>query len=39
MMLRDPFTNKPNVVFYATRRVGGGVRDTNAIVGYVLAVS
>lgn len=38
-MLRDPYTNKPNVVFYSTRRVGGGVRDTNAIVGYVLAVS
>lgn len=31
MMLRDPFTNKPYVNFYSSRRVGGAVRDTRAI--------
>lgn len=31
MMLRDPYTNKPYVHFYTTRRVGGAVRDTRAI--------
>ncbi|WP_121117162.1 phage major capsid protein [Croceibacterium ferulae] len=30
-ILRDPFTNKPFVHFYATKRVGGQVLDTNAI--------
>lgn len=30
-VLRDPFTNKPLVGFYARKRVGGGVMDTNAI--------
>ena len=30
-MLRDPFTAKPNVLFYSTRRVGGAVRDFRAI--------
>ena len=30
-ILRDPFTNKPFVHFYATRRVGGQVLDGNAI--------
>ena len=30
-ILRDPFTNKPFVHFYATRRVGGQVLDSNAI--------
>lgn len=30
-VLRDPFTNKPYVNFYTTRRVGGGVLDPNAI--------
>ena len=29
--LRDPFTAKPYVVFYTTKRVGGGVQDFNAI--------
>ncbi len=37
-MLRDPFTQKPNVIFYSTKRVGFGVRDTSAIVAYQLAV-
>lgn len=30
-ILRDPFSNKPYVHFYATKRVGGGVVDSNAI--------
>ncbi len=28
---RDPFTSKPNVLFYTTKRVGGGVSDFDAI--------
>ncbi|MBO9510924.1 phage major capsid protein [Erythrobacter sp. A6_0] len=31
-VLRDPFTNKPFVLFYTTKRVGGGVLDPNAII-------
>ncbi|SFN32453.1 phage major capsid protein, HK97 family [Nitrosospira briensis] len=30
-MLRDPFTAKPHVLFYTTKRVGGGMRDFRAI--------
>lgn len=30
-ILRDPFTNKPFVHFYATKRVGGDVLDSSAI--------
>jgi HK97 family phage major capsid protein len=30
-VLRDPFTSKPFVLFYTTKRVGGGVLDPNAI--------
>ncbi|AYF90873.1 phage major capsid protein [Pseudomonas sp. DY-1] len=30
-VLRDPFTNKPFVHFYTTKRVGGGVMDSLAI--------
>ncbi|KAA9009032.1 phage major capsid protein [Histidinibacterium aquaticum] len=30
-VLRDPFSAKPHVLFYATRRVGGGVSDFAAI--------
>lgn len=30
-ILRDPFTNKPFVHFYTTKRVGGGMLDSNAI--------
>lgn len=30
-ILRDPYTSKPNVVFYATKRVGGDVTDFAAI--------
>lgn len=30
-ILRDPFSNKPYVHFYATKRLGGAVVDSNAI--------
>ncbi|WP_426037700.1 phage major capsid protein [Brevundimonas sp. DC300-4] len=30
-VLRDPYTNKPYVTFYTTKRVGGGVLDPNAL--------
>lgn len=30
-VLRDPYTNKPFVSFYSTKRVGGGVLDPRAI--------
>ncbi|MEM1388351.1 MAG: phage major capsid protein [Pseudomonadota bacterium] len=30
-ILRDPFSAKPNVLFYATKRVGGDVSDFKAI--------
>jgi HK97 family phage major capsid protein len=30
-ILRDPYSAKPNVLFYTTRRVGGGVQDFDAI--------
>lgn len=30
-ILRDPFSAKPNVLFYASKRVGGDVTDFNAI--------
>lgn len=30
-LLRDPYTNKPYVNFYATKRVGGGLLDPNAV--------
>ena len=30
-VLRDPFSAKPYVLFYTTKRVGGGVLDFNAI--------
>lgn len=38
-ILRDPFSAKPNVLFYATRRVGGGVSDFAAIKLLRVAVS
>lgn len=37
--LRDPYTNKPNVQFYATKRVGGMVLDSEAIKIVKFAVS
>ena len=30
-VLRDPFSSKPYVLFYTTKRVGGGVMDSDAI--------
>ena len=30
-ILRDPYSNKPFVMFYSTKRVGGGVLDPRAI--------
>jgi HK97 family phage major capsid protein len=30
-VLRDPYTSKPNVLFYTTKRVGGGVQNFDAI--------
>lgn len=30
-ILRDPYSAKPHVLFYATKRVGGGVVDTRAV--------
>jgi len=36
-MLRDPYSNKPYVDFYATKRVGGGIVDSHA--GVVLTIN
>ena len=30
-VLRDPYTNKPFVHFYATKRLGGSVSNSDAI--------
>ncbi|MCB1511982.1 MAG: phage major capsid protein, partial [Hyphomicrobiaceae bacterium] len=30
-VLRDPYTAKPYVLFYTTKRVGGGIQDFDAI--------
>eukprot|EP01037_Dinobryon_pediforme_P009569 gene9569-9645_t len=30
-VLRDPFSSKPYVLFYTTKRVGGGIQDYDAI--------
>jgi len=30
-LMRDPYSAKPNVIFYATRRIGGAAIDVNAI--------
>ena len=38
-VLRDPYTAKPYVLFYTTKRVGGGVQDYDAIKLLKLAVS
>lgn len=37
-VLRDPYTNKPNVGFYTTKRVGGMLTDSNAIKVLTLSV-
>lgn len=38
-VLRDPFTNKPNVHFYTTKRVGGGVNNPEALKVMQMAAS
>jgi HK97 family phage major capsid protein len=38
-ILRDPFTNRPNVTFFATKRVGGDVTDFAAIKTLKFGVS
>ena len=38
-VLRDPFTNKPYVHFYTTKRVGGGMQDFEAIKLLKIAAS
>lgn len=38
-MLRDPYTAKPYVLFYVTKRVGGGVQNFDAIKMVKFAVS
>lgn len=38
-VLRDPFTAKPYVLFYTTKRVGGGVQDFAAIKLLKIATS
>ena len=37
-VLRDPFTNKPNVGFYTTKRVGGMLTDSQAVKALTLSV-
>jgi HK97 family phage major capsid protein len=38
-LIRDPFTAKPYILFYTTKRVGGGVQDFDAIKLLKFAVS
>ena len=38
-ILRDPFSAKPNVLFYASKRVGGDITDYSAIKLLKIAVS
>jgi HK97 family phage major capsid protein len=37
--LRDPYSDKPNVQFYAYRRVGGGVANSEAVKLLKIATS
>lgn len=37
-VLRDPYTNKPFVHFYTTKRVGGGVKNPDAMKALKIAV-
>lgn len=37
-VLRDPFTNKPFVQFYTTKRVGGGVQNPDVIKALKISV-
>ena len=38
-VLRDPYTDKPNVIFYTTKRVGGAVVNFDAIKLLKLSIS
>jgi HK97 family phage major capsid protein len=38
-VVRDPYSAKPYVLFYTTKRVGGGVQDFNAIKLLKFAIS
>lgn len=38
-VLRDPYTNKPYVVFYTTKRVGGGIILYEALKAFKIAAS
>jgi hypothetical protein len=38
-MLRDPCSSKPSIIFYAYRRVGGGLADCDAIRALKIATS
>lgn len=38
-MLRDPYSSKPYVEFYTTKRVGGGIRNYEAIKAFKIAAS
>jgi len=38
-VLRDPYTAKPYVAFYTTKRVGGGIIMYEAIKAFKIAVS
>jgi HK97 family phage major capsid protein len=37
-VLRDPYTNKPYVHFYTTKRVGGGLLDPDVLKALNVAV-
>lgn len=39
VILRDPYTNKPYVHFYTTKRVGGGVQDPTVIKALKMAAA
>jgi HK97 family phage major capsid protein len=36
-VLRDPYTNKPYICFYCTKRVGGGVQNPDAMKAMTIA--
>jgi HK97 family phage major capsid protein len=38
-LLPDPYSSKPNVLFYATKRVGGMILNSEAIKGLKISVS
>jgi len=36
-ILRDPYTNKPYVCFYVTKRTGGGVQNPDSMKAIKIA--